>query len=268
MFSWPHGLFTAPDGTMWVTDGQKQIVTQLAPDGRVLRTLGEPGVAGDGPDTFNSSAVLVAPNGDIFVADGHGDYPVPHTNCRMVQFSKEGNFIKAWGHHGSAPGDFDVPHSLAMDSAGRIFVADRANNCIQIFDQNGKLLDTWNQFGRPSAVYIRNDIIYVSDSQSNYKTNPPFQQGIRIGSVKDGNVKAFIPAFDRKTAMPEGLAVDKDGNVFGGFAAGMDFKKFAKKLTPSWLRRSRVIRIAGFAHRPAFRIRIRTAAAPASEKSQ
>jgi sugar lactone lactonase YvrE len=111
--------------------------------GRVLRTLGEPGVAGDGTDTFTSpSAVLVAPNGDIFVADGHGDYPLPHTNDRMVQFSKDGNFIKVWGHHGSAPGDFDVPHSLAMDSAGRIFVADRSNNRIQIFDQNGKLLDT------------------------------------------------------------------------------------------------------------------------------
>jgi DNA-binding beta-propeller fold protein YncE len=229
LFSWPHGLFAAPDGTLWVTDGQKQIVMQLAPDGRVLRTLGKPGVAGDGPDTFNSpSAVLVAPNGDIFVADGHGDYPVPHTNDRMVKFSKNGKFIKAWGHHGSEPGNFDVPHSLAMDSAGRVFVADRANNRIQIFDQNGKLLDIWKQLGRPSAVYIRNDIIYVGDSQSDEKTNPPFKQGIRIGSVKDGKVTAFIPAFDPKIAMPEGLAVDKDGNIFGGFATGMDFRKFAK----------------------------------------
>jgi DNA-binding beta-propeller fold protein YncE len=229
LFSWPHGLFAAPDGTVWVTDGQKQIVMQLAPDGRVLRTLGKPGVTGDGPDTFNSpSAVLVAPNGDIFVADGHGDFPVPHTNDRMVKFSKDGKFIKAWGHHGSAPGDFDVPHSIAMDSAGRIFVADRANNRIQIFNQNGKLLDIWKQFGRPSAVYIRNDIIYVGDSQSDEKTNPPFKQGIRIGSVKDGKVAAFIPAFDPKIAMPEGVAADEDGNIFGGFATGMDFKKFAK----------------------------------------
>jgi DNA-binding beta-propeller fold protein YncE len=229
MFIWPHGLFAARDGTLWVTDGQKQVVMQLAPDGHVLRTLGKPGVAGDGPDTFNSpSAVLVAPNGDIFVADGHGDYPVPHTNDRMVKFSKDGKFIKAWGHHGSDPGDFDVPHSLAMDSAGRIFVADRANNRIQIFDQDGKLLDIWKQFGRPSAVYIRNDIIYVGDSQSDEKTNPPFKQGIRVGSVRDGKVTAFVPAFDPKIAMPEGVAADQQGNVFGGFATGMDFKKFAK----------------------------------------
>ena len=100
-------LRTARSGS---PDGQKQTVMQFAPDGRLLRTLGKPGVAGNGPDTFNSpSDVLVAPNGDIFVADGHGDYPVPKTNDRMVKFSKDGKFIKAWGHHGSAQGEFDVP---------------------------------------------------------------------------------------------------------------------------------------------------------------
>jgi DNA-binding beta-propeller fold protein YncE len=229
LFSWPHGLFAAPDGTIWVTDGQKQIVMQLATDGSVLRTLGKPGVAGNGPDEFNSpSDVLVAPDGDIFVADGHGDFPVKNTNDRIVKLSKDGKFIKAWGHHGAAPGEFDVPHGLAMDSAGRLFVADRANNRIQIFDQNGKLLAIWKQFGRPSGVYIRDDVIYVGDSQSDDKTNPPFQQGIRIGSVKDGKVTAFIPRLDPKRSMPEGVAADKHGNVFGGFATGMDFKKFAR----------------------------------------
>ena len=229
LFSWPHGLFAAPDGTLWVTDGQKQVVMQLTSDGRVLRTLGKPGVAGDGPDTFNSpSDVVVAPNGDIFVADGHGDYPVPKTNDRMVKFSKDGKFIKAWGHHGSGQGEFDVPHGLAMDSAGRLFVADRANNRIQIFNQDGKFLAEWKQFGRPSGIYIRNDIIYVGDSQSDEKTNPPFRQGIRIGSVKDGKVTAFIPSIDAKISMPEGVAAAKDGNIFGGFATGMDFKKFAR----------------------------------------
>jgi DNA-binding beta-propeller fold protein YncE len=229
LFSWPHGLLAAPDGTVWVTDGRNQTVMHFAPDGRLLMTLGEPGVAGDGPDTFNSpSDVLVAPNGDIFVADGHGDFPVPHTNDRMVKISTDGKFIKAWGHHGSEPGNFDVPHGLAMDSVGRLFVADRANNRIQIFDQEGNLLTIWKQFGRPSGIYIRDDIIYVGDSQSDDKTNPPFRQGIRIGSVKDGKVTTFIPSIDPKIAMPEGVAADKDGNVFGGFSTGMDFKKFAK----------------------------------------
>jgi DNA-binding beta-propeller fold protein YncE len=145
-----------------------------------------------------------------------------------VKFSKDGKFIKAWGHHGSGQGEFDVPHALAMDSAGRIFVADRANNRIQIFDQDGKFLAEWRQFGRPSGLYIRDDVIYVADSQSDDKTNPPFRQGIRIGSVKDGKVTAFIPAIDPKLSMPEGIAADKSGNVFGGFATDMDFKKFVK----------------------------------------
>jgi DNA-binding beta-propeller fold protein YncE len=229
MFEWPHGLFSASDGTVWVTDGKKQIVVQLAPDGRALRTLGKPGVAGDGPDEFNSpSDVLVAPNGDIFVADGHGDFPVPKTNDRIVKYSKDGKFIKAWGRHGSGQGEFDVPHGLAMDSAGRLFVADRANNRIQIFDQDGKFLAEWKQFGRPSGVYIRDDIIYVTDSQSNEKVNPPFRQGIRIGSVRDGKVTAFISAPDPNEEMPEGVAADKQGNVFGGFTLLPDIKKYVR----------------------------------------
>ncbi|MGA7017076.1 MAG: peptidyl-alpha-hydroxyglycine alpha-amidating lyase family protein [Pseudolabrys sp.] len=229
LFKWPHGLFAAPDGTVWVTDGKNQTVTQFAPDGHLLMTLGRPDVAGNGPDEFNSpSDVLVAPNGDIFVADGHGDFPVPKTNDRIVKYSKDGKFIKTWGHHGSGQGEFDVTHGLAMDSAGRLFVADRANNRIEIFDQDGKFLAEWKQFGRPSGVYIRDDIIYVADSQSNEKVNAPFRKGIRIGSVKDGKVTAFISAPDPSVAMPEGITADKDGNVFGGFTANNDVKKYVK----------------------------------------
>ena len=229
LVKWPHGLCAAPDGTVWVTDGTNQTVMQFGADGRLLRTLGKPGVAGNGPDEFNSpSDVLVAPNGDIFVADGHGNVPVPNTNDRIVKFSKDGKFIKAWGHHGSGQGEFDVTHGLAMDSAGRLFVADRANSRIQIFDQDGKFLAEWKQFGRPSGVYIRNDIIYVADSQSNEKVNPPFRQGIRIGSVKDGKLTSFISAPDPSAPMPEGVTADKDGNVFGGFTENNDVKKYVK----------------------------------------
>ena len=229
LFKWPHGLAASHDGTVWVTDGKNQTVTQLAPDGRVLMTLGKPGVAGNGPDEFNSpSDVLIAPNGDIFVADGHGDFPVPKTNDRIVKFSKDGKFIKAWGHHGSGQGEFDVPHGLAMDSAGRLFVADRANSRIQIFEQDGKFLAEWKQFGRPSGVYIRDDIIYVADSQSNEKVNLPFRKGVRIGSAKDGKVTAFISSPDAGAELPEGVAADKDGNVFGGFTEHFDVKKYVK----------------------------------------
>jgi DNA-binding beta-propeller fold protein YncE len=198
---------------------------KFAPDGRVLMTLGKSGVAGAGNDELNGpSDVLVAPNGTIFVADGHGE----KTNDRMVKYSPDGKFLMTWGHHGSGQGEFNVPHGLAMDSAGRLYVADRANNRIQIFDQNGKFIAEWKQFGRPSGIYIRNDVIYVADSQSNEKVNAPFKQGIRIGSVKDGKVTAFIPQSDPKAEMPEAVTADKDGNIFGGFTADMDVKEFVK----------------------------------------
>ena len=124
-------------------------------------TLGKPGEAGDGPDEFNApSEVLVAPNGDIFVADGHGG----NTNARIVKFAKDGTFIKTWGKRGTGPGEFDVPHTLAIDSRGRLFVGDRGNNRIQIFDQDGKFIDQWAQFSRPSGIFIdKDDTIYVAE---------------------------------------------------------------------------------------------------------
>jgi sugar lactone lactonase YvrE len=230
LINWPHGLGVDGDGNVWVTDaragnGKGETATKFSPDGKVLMTLGKAGVAGDAPGMLNTpSDVLVAPNGDVFVADGHGD----NTNDRIVKFSKDGKFITAWGHHGSGPGEFNVPHALAMDSAGRLFVGDRSNSRVEIFDQDGKFLADWRQFGRPSSLYIRNDILYVADSQSSDKVNAPFQKGIRFGSVKDGKVTAFIPAASPDAEMPEGLAVDANGNVFGGFTAKNDVKKYVK----------------------------------------
>ena len=197
---------------------------KFSPDGKLLMTLGKPGVAGAGPDTFNGpSDILVAPNGNIFVADGHGG----DTNARIVKLSSEGSFLKAWGTKGTAPGEFDSPHGLAMDSGGRLFVADRSNNRIQIFNQDGKFLSEWRQFGRPSGVYIRNDVIYVADSQSDDKTNPGYKQGIRIGSATDGTVTAFIPWAEVNTL--EGVAADVDGNVYGGFTNTLNFRRFVRK---------------------------------------
>ncbi len=153
MFVLPHGIFVDKDGNVWVTDGvgglgtpddvgkhgKGHVVVKFSPDGKVLMTLGKAGVPGNTPDTFNRpSAVIVAPNGDIFVADGHGSPPGSQVNARIVKFSKDGKFIKEWGKLGSAPGEFEGPHALAFDRKGRLFVGDRSNNRIQIFNQNGK----------------------------------------------------------------------------------------------------------------------------------
>jgi DNA-binding beta-propeller fold protein YncE len=230
MFNFPHGLAVDREGNVWATDGRGEggkghTVIKFAPDGKVLMTLGKPGVPGDGLDTFNSpSDVVVAPNGDIFVADGHGE----KTNARIVKLSKDGKFIKAWGKQGTAPGEFDTPHGIALDSTGRVFVADRVNNRIQIFDQDGKFLAEWKQFGRPSSVSIdKSDIIYVADSQSDEKRNPGFKMGIRVGSAKDGKVTAMIPA-DPNLGSPESVAADDQGNVYGGFTDKRNLKKFIR----------------------------------------
>jgi NHL repeat len=233
----PHGFHVDRDGNIWVTDGQGKDgkghqVFKFSPEGKILLTLGKAGVAGAALDEFNQpSDVVVAPNGDIFVADGHD----AGSNMRIVKFAKDGKFIKTWGKPGAAPGEFSVPHGLAFDSKGRLFVADRANNRLQIFDQDGKFLEQWKQFSRLSGIYIdRNDILYGADSESNTKRNPGWKRGIRVGSVRDGKVTAFIPDPETNpdassTSGAEGVAADARGNIFGAEVGPKMIKKYVKQ---------------------------------------
>jgi sugar lactone lactonase YvrE len=153
----------------------------------------------------------------------------------VLKFSKDGKFTRSWGKLGTAPGEFDQPHALAMDSRGRLFVGDRNNNRIQIFDQDGKLLDEWKQFSRPSGIYIdKNDTIYVADSESESvsKNHDGWKRGIRIGSAKDGTVTAFIPDPVEKapsTSAAEGVAADAQGNVYGAEVGPRALKRYVKK---------------------------------------
>jgi sugar lactone lactonase YvrE len=239
LFVQPHGFFVDKDSNVWVTDAQGQgskghQVFKFRRDGKVLLILGKAGVAGSGPDTFNQPTdVLVAPNGDSFVASGHSP---GYGDARIVKFSSDGKFIKQWGTAGAGPGQFVGPHSLAMDSRGRLLVADRSNNRIQIFDQDGKFITEWKQFGRPSGLAIdKDDILYVTDSESSekegaYGYNPGCHRGIRIGSARDGKVTAFIPDPDPKggTSTAEGVAVDREGNVYGAEVGPRDLKKYVK----------------------------------------
>jgi DNA-binding beta-propeller fold protein YncE len=175
--------------------------------------------------------VAVAPNGDIYVTDGHGQ------NDRVVKFSKEGRFIKAWGHHGFGPGEFDQPHDIALDSTGRrVFIADRTNNRVQIFDADGNFIAQWKQFGRPSAVHVsRDDKLYVSDSYSNQKINPGFKRGIYIGSAITGEVTAFIPDpdLDRQEVSnisgASGIAADEEGTVYAADVGPQRLRKYVKE---------------------------------------
>jgi len=201
-------------------NGKGHQVFKFSPQGTVLMTLGKAGVSGSGADLFDQPTdVVTAPNGDIFVTDSHRN----GKNNRVVKFTKDGKFIKEWGKKGSGPGEISEPHTIAMDSRGRLFVGDRENNRIQIFDQNGTFLAQWHQFGRPSGISItKDDTIYVTDSESGPDTGAHelqgIKKGIRIGSAKTGKVDVFIEdmestASDHSGA--EGIGVDADGNVYG-----------------------------------------------------
>ena len=209
-FAWPHGIYVDAEGNVWVTDaragnGRGHQVTKFSADGRVLLTLGEAGVAGSDSAHFDGPTdVVVAPNGDVFVSDGHE----AASNNRILKFTRDGKFVKQWGGTGSAPGQFLVPHALALDSRGRLFVADRDNNRIQIFDQDGKLLDEWTQFGRPSGLYIaKDDTLYVSDNQSNTERasglgarHPDRQRARRQSRRRSFRIPSSIPRARKRPA--------------------------------------------------------------------
>lgn len=233
VLAWPHGFFIGRDGNVWVTEGapagdkrgeagfkigKGHQVFKFSPDGKILMTLGTAGVAGSDATHFNGpTGVAVAPNGDIWITDGHRG-----GNNRLVRFSKDGKFIHAWGggigSESAEAGRFNDPHDIAIDSQGRIFVADRGNNRTQIFDQNGKFVSQWTQFGRPSTVFLdNNDQLYVGDGMSDARWNPGWERGIRIGDAKSGWVTAFIPdgEVDNGSGV-EFLSVDNQGNIYAG----------------------------------------------------
>jgi DNA-binding beta-propeller fold protein YncE len=204
MFVWPHGIRVDRNGFLWLTDGRAadgngQLVYKFDLQGNLLMTIGTKGVSGTTDTTFNGPTdVAVAPNGDVFVADGH-------VNSRIVKFTKDGKFIKTWGKRGTGPGEFNVPHTMFFDSRGRLFVGDRSNKRIQIFDQDGNFLEQWTQFGSPSGIFIApDDTLYVVDYNDRMR--------LFIGSAKDGSIKYAIDDL----TLAEGVVVDPQGNIYVG----------------------------------------------------
>lgn len=246
----PHGIFVDKENNVWVVDcsctggrgapppdaaaaPRGHQIFKFSPDGKLLLTMGKAGGGRDPEFFYQPNAVLVAPNGTIFVSEGHSSGE--GATARVLKFSKDGALLASWGgKKGNGPDDFDQPHALAMDSKGRLYVGDRGNNRIKIFDQDGKLLDTWYQFSRPSGIFIdKDDNIYVTDSESISvaRTRTDWKRGIRIGNVKDGKVTAYIPDPNEaatNTSAAEGIAVDAKGVIYGAEVGPKALKRYVK----------------------------------------
>lgn len=251
MFIFPHKIYIDRDNNVWVIDGRGvnererkadpaetgkgHTVVKFSPEGRVLLTIGRAGTAGHPPEALTQpNSIVIAPNGDLFIAEGHGGQTSgapPETVSRISKFTKDGVFIKSFGKLGAAPGEFKLPHDIAMDPQGRLYVADRGNFRIQILDQEGAFITEWKQFSRPSGIAIRDGMIYVADSESNgVAPHPGWKRGIRIGRVSDGVVLYRIPdPLELKgTSAAEGVAVDAKGNVYGGEVGPRQLVRHAK----------------------------------------
>jgi sugar lactone lactonase YvrE len=287
MLVFPHGIHVDRDGNVWLTDGQDNLprrrpgqpadaplpsppdkvvghqVIKFSPEGKVLLTLGkpggnQPGQPADPASFYQPNDVITYPNGDILVAEGHGNAaPSP---ARLIRFDRNGKFLREFGKMGSGlEGEFMQPHGLAFDSKGRLFVADRSNNRIQILDpETYKTLATWYQFSRLSGIFIdpRTDTLYGADSESGSVSPPHYQwkRGIRIGSARDGKVTGFIPDPSHEgltyvekdgkivptmadptkrppagTLAAEGVVVDKDGIIYGAEVGPRKLQRYVKK---------------------------------------
>jgi DNA-binding beta-propeller fold protein YncE len=243
--SWGEGMFKNPhtvrfdnSGNLWVIDTQSQTIQKFSTDGKILMTIGTPGQAGEDQTHMNQpNDVAFASNGDIYVSDGYG-------NDRVVVFDKNGKFVRAWGKLGAGPGEFSQPHSIALDSRNRVYVADRNNSRIQIFDSTGKFLTEWKNIITPWYIVItKNDEIYVCGSSPMRWSEVPTTQAMLATPPKDqvllkldteGRIKllAVFPKGENGKEKPgdlnwvHGMAVADDGAVYLGDVQGKRAQKF------------------------------------------
>ena len=258
IFVTPHGIHADDDGNVWVTDfagnaegTRGHQVHKFSPDGELLMSLGIAGQPGDGPgQLYQPNDVIVAPDGSIFVADGHSGQGMTTNQAieegresgltgRILKYAPDGTFIMEWGRIGTLHGEFRTPHALEFDSQGRLWVADRGNHRLEIFDQDGNYLESRYMYGRISGLFITDDdVLYAIDSESGVLQHENWSTGVRIGQVGRDHIEGFIPPWP-SDARPyqgvagEGVAVDADGNVYAAegpgslSSAGAAFTKYA-----------------------------------------
>jgi peptidylamidoglycolate lyase len=224
----PHGLRVDTHDNVWVTDRALQQVFKFSHDGKLLLTIGTERVAGVDATHFDKPTdIAFASDGSIYVSDGYG-------NNRVAKFSSDGKFLFDWGHKGERPGEFDLPHSVAVDAQGQVYVADRSNARIQVFDSNGKFLKQWKspQLGRPWSLTIGPDnLLYVVDGGDLNSTG--LDRGQLLKLDLSGKILAKWSRFgnyDGQIYWGHDLAVGKDAAVYvGDVYHGMRVQKFVPR---------------------------------------
>ncbi len=255
----PHGIHVDRQGNVWIADfagneaGTKgHQVHKFSPKGEKHLSLGIAGKPGNADGQFNQpNDVVVGPDGSIYVSDGHDGQGMT-TNAaiaegikrgataRISKFSPDGKFIKSWGKLGVRHGEFRTPHALVFDAKGRLWVTDRGNHRLEIFDQEGNYLESRYMYGRISGIFIKGNMVYAIDSESGPLNHVNWRNGVRIGPLDEDRITAFIPPFEREDrvyqgAAGEGVAVDADGNVYAAEGpnsfnqAGGAFTKYSVK---------------------------------------
>ena len=255
----PHGIHLDRDGNVWMADfaGNKEgtkghQVHKFSPKGEKLMSLGIAGKPGNADGQFNQpNDVAVGPDGSIYVSDGHDGQGMINVKAvdegikrgataRISKFTRDGKFVKSWGGLGVKHGEFRTPHALMFDAKGRLWVADRGNHRLEIFDQEGKYLESRYMYGRISGFFISNNMVYAIDSESGPYNHVNWRNGVRIGPLDEDRITGFIPPFEREDRVyqgtaGEGVAVDADGNVYGAEGpnsirqAGGAFTKYSRK---------------------------------------
>ncbi|HEX7138432.1 MAG TPA: hypothetical protein VF219_11320 [Vicinamibacterales bacterium] len=255
----PHGISVDRQGNVWIADfggnaaGTKgHQVHKFSPKGEKLLSLGVAGKPGNADGQFNQpNDVVVGPDGSVYVADGHDAQGMTTAaavaeglkrgaTSRISKFTPDGKFIKSWGKIGVRHGEFRTPHALAFDSKGRLWVADRGNHRLEIFDKDGTYLESRYMYGRTSGIFIKGNTVYAIDSESGPFNHTNWRDGVRIGPLDEDHIVGFIPPFEREDRVyqgtaGEGIAVDAEGNVYAAEGpnsltqAGGAFTKYSMK---------------------------------------
>jgi DNA-binding beta-propeller fold protein YncE len=235
VFRRPHGITIGPDGTLWLTDDLHQTIRQFTAEGKLLLTLGTPDKASSlhGGEPFNrpTHVALCPRNGDVYVADGYG-------NSRVHKFDPQGRLLFSWGEPGTDPGCFNIPHNIATDAEGRVYVADRENHRVQIFDEKGRYLAQLNNLFRPCGLFAdRRDggLLYVGELPAHLAVSaevPNLGARVSIVTLKGERVGRIGGRFMGEKAgefiAPHGCVVDSRGDLYvaevSWTATGKDLK--------------------------------------------